>query len=392
MTSHFSMPSFFRKVPTALLKRYFDARGVLFDFDFSTLQQSRPKRLMDAWRALPPDLRGAMEVDFSEIFDVASEKGFAAILAHARQHFRDDPDRYAALNEMLANLDGHPSRAMIVFLDYNSLWAGAARLSYADSLPYWRKRRGLPARPAANDQASLSALQSAIGRWFHENEGRGAHCLIEPLERDDRVLYFVYLEDYSDRRPEWVRGELQPRPRNPAFEVMFVWSAANGILELHHKGTRSAVEPLQRLFARHMLGLDKLPPNLKDSRIYDLNLLKQRDFHFFSPPASGIESVHVRKLRLTSTVRKGDRLTLEADIWENEGGLRALLDQVGKVFPIGLWNVTWAEISAQLAPRGGKPGRRETFTVSFPNACSLGQDDAGMRLRAMLAASGIEAR
>ena len=221
MTSHFSVPSFFRKVPNALLKRYFDGRGVFSDLDFSTLPQSRPQGLMDAWRGLPADVRGAMEVDFSEIFDVASEKGFAAILAHARQQFRNEPERYASFNDMLAALDGHPSRAMVVFLDHNSLWAGAARLSYADSLPYWRKRRGLPTRPAASDAACFSNLQSAIGRWFHENEGRGSHCLIEPLERDGRILYFVYLEDYSDRKPEWVQGELQPRPRNPAFEVMF---------------------------------------------------------------------------------------------------------------------------------------------------------------------------
>lgn len=392
MTSHFSVPSFFRKVPNALLKRYFDGRGGLSDLDFSTLPQSRPQVLMDAWRALPADVRGAMEVDFSEIFDVASEKGFAAILAHARQQFRDYPAKYTSFNEMLATLDGHPSRAMVVFLDHNSLWAGATRLSYADSLPYWRKRRGLPTRPAASDAASLAALQSAIGRWFHENEGRGLHCLIEPLERDGRILYFVYLEDYSDRKPEWVEGELQPRPRNPAFEVMFVWSAAEGVLELHHRGTRSAVEPLQSLFAQHMLGLEKLPPNLKDMRIYDLNPLKRRDFQFLCPPASGIESVRVRKLRLTSTVRKGDRLTLEADVWENEGALHALLNQAGRAFPMGLWNVTWAEISAQLVPRDGKPSRRETFTVSFPNACSLGQDDVAMRLRTMLTASGIEAR
>ena len=107
---------------------------------------------------------------------------------------------------------------------------------------------------------------------------------------------------------------------------------------------------------------------------------------------SGIESVRVRKLRLSSMVRKGDRITLEADPTSNPLALYDVIEQAGRAFPLELWNVTQVEIVAYLAARDDKPPRRETFTVGYPNSCSVKYDEIGLKLRAMLVASKIELR
>lgn len=392
MVSHFSVPSFFRKVPNALLRRYFYERSVLQDFDFESLPETRPQALLKAWLELPDEVRGSMEPDFREIFDVAGEKGYRAILDEAKYHFPVGSEAYASLVEKLSALPDHADRAMTIFLDHARMWRGVTRFSYADSLPYWRKRRGLPAKEAAIDLDSRIALQSSVGAWFREKEGRGLNCLIELLRRGERDYFFVYPEDYGRQSLEWVQGEFSRRPHNPAFEVMYVWSATEGTLEFHYRGGRAAVQPLQELFARHILKLDRLPPNPRDERVYDLDRLKRREFQFVRAADSGIASVRVRKLRLSSTVRKGDRVTLEADVGENALALYDLLEQAGRSLPLEHWNVTWAEIVVHLAARGEKPPRREAFTLSWPNACSLKHDETGLVLRAMLAASGIEPR
>ena len=52
-------------------------------------------------------------------------------------------------------------------------------------------------------------------------------------------------------------------------------------------------------------------------RVYDLNPLRHKDFDFVFGVGSGIETVVVKKLRLSSRVWHGDRITLEADASKN---------------------------------------------------------------------------
>jgi hypothetical protein len=69
----------------------------------------------------------------------------------------DDRPRRARTGfvENLAALSNHYERAMVTFLDHNQFWKGATRFYHADTLPYWRKRKNLPHRLAAVDEASL---------------------------------------------------------------------------------------------------------------------------------------------------------------------------------------------------------------------------------------------
>ena len=70
------------------------------------------------------------------------------------------------------------------------------------------------------------------------------------------------------------------------------------------------------MFAQAILKLPELPPDPKDPRVYDLNQLRQ-NFGFSPDPGSGIENVAVKMLRLSSRVKAGDRITVEANADEN---------------------------------------------------------------------------
>jgi hypothetical protein len=84
-------------------------------------------------------------------------------------------------------------------------------------LPFWRKRRGLPAKAAAIDLPSRAALEADIGLWFRKAEGRGRNCRVELLRRDQRDYFFVFPEDFANESIEWVGKDFARRPHNPAF-------------------------------------------------------------------------------------------------------------------------------------------------------------------------------
>jgi hypothetical protein len=158
------------------------------------------------------------------------------------------------------------------------------------------------------------------------------------------------------------------------------------------RGSFKAVEPLQAMFATAILKLSELPPDPTDDSIYDLNPLRERDFQFVYDPASGIQSVAVKKLRLSAKVVKGDRITLEADAAARPEAIYDLLDEVSKSMRLRTYNVTMVELVALVAMRPNEKSKSVTVRITHPNSCSLKYEDVDLKLRQMLVDSGIEPR
>ena len=390
MVQHYSTADFFRRTPNALLDRYFAARGLFADLNVEKMKETKVAVLFEAWLKLPDDMRNAMEAEFCEIHTLSNAKGFQAIIDEASWHLQREQDDLDAFVEKLSALPNHYHRAMTTFLDYPGYWKGATRFSHADGLSYWRKRKNMGHNAAAVHDAERTRLAKEIRTYFHLTEGRGNHCLVEAFRRDDHDYFFAYPEDHSQQSVEWVGGEFNNRPHNPAFEVVFVYSQSEGSLDLNYRGSRKAIEPLQAMFAAEILKLDELPPDPKDERVYDLHQLAQPDFNFTYEPESGIQRIGIKKMQLTSRVKKGDRVTLEADANNNPDGVYELMTSIGKSLDLRLYDITQVEVSASIIEDADKPPKRVTFTITHPNTCSLKYDERGLKLRAMLEASGLE--
>lgn len=392
MAKNYSTKDFFRQIPNALLARYFQSRGLFSDIDFSKMKEARPDELFSAWLCLPDSQRNEMDAEFREIFDLSCEKGFRAIIDEAEWHLADEPEARTQFVEKLAGLANHFERAIVTFLDHNQFWRGATRFYHADTVPYWRKRKNLPRQPAVTDDTSLLELASLIRTYFHQTEGRGNNCIVESFRRGELDYFFAYPEDYSQQSIEWVNGKFGRRPHNPAFEVIYVYSQKEGSLDLNFRGSYKAIEPLQGMFATTILKLDELPPDPKDERVYDLNPLSKKSFDFVFDVGSGIQDVLVKKLRLSSKVKKGDRITLEADANNDRYAIYELLDKIAKYLPLPLHHVTQVELAALVAVAADMPERSITIRITYPNSCSLKYDERDLKLREMLRDSGIEPR
>jgi hypothetical protein len=393
MTRHYSTKDFFRQMPNVLLKRFFQGHSVFDTLDFSALSETKPDVFFDLWLKLPEGQRNTMEAEFRDIFEMSCEKGFRAILDEALWHLSPeaDPLAYSTFVDKLAALANHFERVMVTFLDHQQFWKGATRFHHADSLPYWRKRKHLGHLAAAVDPGSIQALANLIRNYFHQTEGRGNNCVVEPFRRGELDYFFAYPEDYSQQSIEWVDGAFDCRPHNPAFEVIFVYSQAEGSLDLNFRGSYKAIEPLQSMFCNAILKLQELPPDPKDQRVYELAPLMQKSFDFNYDLGSGIEKVTVKKLRLSSRSKKGERIALEADTSENVNAVYDLLDKVNGALPMHLYYITQVELAVSVA-EGDKPAKVVTVRITHPNSCSLKYDELDLKLRDMLSASGIEPR
>lgn len=393
VSTQFSIRAFFRQMPNTLLARYFHARNVLTDTDFGTIKETDSNTLFGAWMTLAGEQRAATEADFRDIFELGTASGWLAILDEARWQFARDTERLAAFEHEMPLLPDHPSRAMTAFLDHAEVWRGARMFSHADNLGRWRKRGNLPHRPASVDEASAQALATGIKNYFQTTEGRGRNCAVEMYKRGERDYFFAYPEDHSQRSIEWsAEGTFTPRPRNPAFEIVFVYSQAQGTLDMNVRGANKVVEALQAIFAKSILKMDDLPPDPKDDRIYDLKPMAARDFVFARKAGDGIEKVVLRKLRLRSLVRDGEEITLAADAHRNSAAVHDMMERIGQHEPLHLYRVQQAELCASIGQEGRAKPRRITFYITYPNTCSLKYDDMDLRLRQMLEASGIEPR
>ena len=371
MARHYATRDFFRQMPNPLLARYFHARGVFDDLDMAALPEPQPDALWAAWLTLDDTQRHAMDAAFQDIAALSGEKGYRAILDDAAWSFATDPAAHAAFVEQLASLAHHGAPAMTTFLDHPACWRRAARFFHAEALPAWRKRTHLPHVPAAVDEASLQALAPGLSTYFRRTEGRGTHCVVEPIRRGTLDYFFAYPEDYSQHSVEWVDGQFGQRPHHPAFGVIYVYSQSDGTLDVNIRGARPAVEPLQGLFAATILKQPALPPDPTDDRVYDLNALREPGFEFVYESGSGIQDVVVTTLRLASRVTTGDRLTLEADAIGHPTAVYDLLARLGSAVPLHLYRITQVELAASVITDISQPPQRVTIRLTHPNACSL---------------------
>jgi hypothetical protein len=378
---------FFRDAPKRLLQKYFSRLKVLADVDFGALTKTQVDPIYEGWLKLPEDTRNKIEQDFQEIDGLATESGSKAILDEARWHGEDLAGQFAALKSF-------HERTFWTFLERPKYWLGAAAFHHADAVPtsYWRKRKNLPRKAANVDPASIQTLEKNLSNYFHTTQGRGQNCKVDCYKRDSLDYFFAYPEDYAQANIEWGKDGLKPRPRRPAFEIIFVYSQNDTTLDMFLSGDRKPVPDLQAIFADAILKTGLGPNDKKDERVYDLNPLRSRNFQFTFAPESGIADVAVKKLRL-KVHGKNERIVLEADPSHNRNAVFDLLDKVTKGIPLPQVAITQVGVTVTFthSPSSRKSSTR-SFDINWPNSCSLKNDGRDSIIRKMLADSGIEPR
>lgn len=383
MASQYSHLQFFRRVPNTLLSMYFASRGTVLDVTFDKLKPTEVEPLLDAFMALDSALQAEIEAEFQDIHALSCEGGVAALVDEAAFHGDE------VFTNELAQQEGFHAKVMWAFLEKPLYWRGATMFLHADNVSpsYWKKRNDLPRLPPHVEDADIEALATAISGLFTK-EGRGKNCKVEPYRRHDREYFFAYPEDFAQLGVEWVSNTLKTLAHHPAFEIIFVYCEAEGSLDIYAPRNSKAVPELQKAFAKTILKLDTLADGSIDKRVYDLAPLQDANFSFSTSPELGIARVEVKRMRLTLKRDAKKRITLEADTTTNPKAVYELRDSLN----LPPHFITQLGIKVTFVPEGGKRAKTRTFNITYPNSCALNNDGLDLKIRNMLAASGIEPR
>jgi hypothetical protein len=393
MARHYSPRDFLRLAPNALLARYFHERNLLTDLDIRSLPETGVQPIFDSWTALAPEQAAEVNSDFGLVTALADEQGIQAILDEAEYHGLD-------LTSSFESMSGFCDKALWTFLEHRTMAEVAHRFCEAERFPasYWvRRREGVLGTEPRDDADALAELAEALGSYFRLKEGRGRECLVEVYRRGTKLYYFAFPEDYAQTSLEYTdTKKLERRAHRPIFQLVFVCDPALGALDTFVRGQKKTRLEIETIFSRVILGSEL--DAWKDHRVYNLNAFKRRGVEFVYDPASGIQDVRVKLLRLSLIGGGSRRVVLEAGPSEDRGAVYDLLEELlgpsgdgsHGGLPLALANVTRVGLQAFFSPGKRRSRNTKTFYLTYPNGCSLGHDGRDAVLRQMLIDSRIE--
>jgi len=293
-----------------------------------------------------------------------------------------------AFIETIAAIEGFHAKALWAFLNKPKYWRTATMFLHADNVSpsYWKKRNDLPSLPPQVEDDDIHALAKAISAYFFHKEGRGKNCIVEPYRRNQKEYFFAYPEDFAQSAVEWVGDTLKSQAHHPAFEIIFVYSEAEGSLDIYAPKNSKAIADLQAMFAKNILKLETLAEGKIDKRVYELAPVVDDNFEFKIEPASGIDSVLVTKLRVTLKHDKKKRITIEADAYKDADAVYTLLEKLD----LPAYFVTQVSLKVTFDAVGNKRAKTRTFNITHPNSCALNHDGNDSIIRQMLVSSGLE--
>lgn len=391
MANDYAPKQFIRQAEIALIREYFAARGELGGLEWDSIKEADADPIHEAWQQLPDTSLERIDSEFRNIFDLASAEGTRTLIEEGQFHRVD-------LKPELDAREGFLNKAFWTFLRHRGIFDVAHLLDRSDHLSrrYWRKRKDIPKKQPDLNPTAITELERALSAYYRERQGRGRRCHVDMYLRGDRYHYFfAYPQDYADTFVGYDNeGKFERKRQNPAFEVIYIYDPVDGTLDLYAQGGKDIKKDLQELFARTILHED-LGKEDGDSRPYELNRLRKRDFAFPTDPADRITEVRVKELRLSMIGNARNRVTFEVT---PNGATEEIHDFIARSLheqrlPLAMVNVSSAVLQVRFDHNGGGNGRNSktvTFRISHPDSCNLKDKPEHLVVKQYLKRWGIE--
>lgn len=368
--AQYSPKKIIRSISKPLLKRYFDERELLGDFNWAEYEQGDPKPIIEAMYALTTDDQTAVDTDLYTVNELATDGGSRLIYEEAAFSKRPWADE-------LKTMANDCERALLAIIEDRDLVETALAYNEIDRLTEskWRRWDVGKRLQVTDDEQRRVKLRKALRAIFKE-EGRGARCHIETLDRRDpeRFCCFAYPEDYPKTDLGYDDHDRFSRhTRRTATEIVFVYQPGSGVLEMVASGDKTRKKRIAEAFCQCILGLDALPDE-RSNPPYDLAVLKRGDFAFLTEPEDNIESVELRLLRFNLPGKGYRQLVLSGrPTPEVPNVLRSLVEEaIDKTkLPLTELLVSQARLSFKFRGQNGKRGKTLTFDVTYPAHCNL---------------------
>lgn len=365
----------FRQTSNLLLREFFETKGHQLGVECDELRETQIQSVYDAFLALPDAVRRDLEIDLYDIHAVAQSEDGPRILVEKAIFSGFD------IAKELNQYDSRYDKAMTTLLRHPTVWEAATTLVHVEKLSqrYWYRRGDLLKQSLDISEAAMDMLKQNVSAFYWQSQGRGQLCRIDHIQRNDSLDYFfVYLSDHAGTDLTWDDdGQWQRVCRRHAFEVVFVFDRAAGVLDVFAHGGTKIVRPLQEIFAESILDVELEPED--ETVPYSVDKLKNPSFNFVTDLEDGIAQVAVRMLKMSprGIPKKKIMVKLPVDGKPEDIYVSLENDLNGEKLPASLLVVERATISMKLDGYG----RRKALTFDIgPNSCTLKSEAEPFRL------------
>lgn len=310
MSKLFDPRKMLRQISNTLLHEFFDQRGELGDVPWDDLTETQIEPIFTAWQGLPAEQRKEVHVILRDINELVDERGLIVLAEEIGWRCPQQVPAFAAM-------DGRADRVMWVYLHALGAFNEAALFAQADALSagrYWTKRNGLPNQPVIFNHQMRDALQAALTEFYWPRQLRGRYCSIDHYTRANGAEYFVaFLDDYPDTQVVFDdSGNIVRRTDRYAFQNVFVFTPADGSLDLYARGGSEVYTSLQQVFCRTVLGIDVGPEDpLRPA--YQLDHVLNPNYQLPTDPGDQVAEARITRMRLEPRDAPGRHIEIKAN-------------------------------------------------------------------------------
>jgi hypothetical protein len=378
---------FFRHVPNASLEQFFSSVPAFEGFDWSAVSERRVEPIHGRCKLMPPTECARVFDIFRMVESLANPLGTQALIEAAR-----DIDIDVAA-ELALKKNAH-ERALWCYVRDKRIFQCARMLAHLDQLPKRSSEtlKNLPVKAVDVTPDMLAELGRRFSEFFWTTQARGERCIVEHRRREGDVdCFFAYPADYLEERFGYGDdGQLELQRQRPAFEVVFGYHREDGTTNVYVEGGRKVRQPLAEIFARVVLGLDRLPEPLAADP-FNLEIFKNANITFPTNPADRISLVRVQSMRLQFHGYRAGRITIAVDARSKQGSVYEVIADKLSEKHARLTEVTVLGVTMQAFLQDSNDRERSlSFKISAPATCDLDDSPEGQLLRRYLPTWGIE--
>ena len=357
----------FAKSPD-LLQEYAVGKGIVFNVPKPEKASTKKEfdhifaeEFIKGYEGLATDgERAIVEKELSEVFDLACKSGYATLLAYADVSETQLPDNLEVMNPY--------GKALWFYMNHKTLFTDALSLFEVETSNGWRDTTNLKVLTPEEVEAQKDALAQGLRNHFWTNWTCGKNCVVEIKKMPDRVIFKAFVEGQATDLLIFKSGNVIPTEiMRPAEEAHFIYYPKEGRLKTKADADRDEMRKLQTIFRKCVLNDNT--EFVADSRVFDLNTLKNENFELATPPDDMVEYSKVFSLTVVDRDFPNQWTTIEVDKNPDGDTIYDLAKRRNINLTDTMLNIVRAKIFVKF-PEQGKRGN-VTIDLGFPNKHNL---------------------
>jgi hypothetical protein len=354
-----------------LLRKLFGNNAAMQSIPWDTMAGHDVERIVAGWEADPVGCR-QFEAVLREVHLLSDARGQRVLIEELQLRFPHKVAEFAAL-------PSPADKALWAHLEAPLAFEEAALFARADALrggQFANRWNSLPKQPITVSDDRLRDLESSIRDHYWKQELRGDRCRVNHFSRpngDD--VFFAYLPDWPEKYEIFDdEGNFFFREGRLAFSNLFVFSPADGAVEIVARGGQKVQLKLRKAFCKAVLGIE-VEDQAPQRKTYHLDHLIDPDYTFTWKPEEAIAAVGLRRIRIQASTSVGGVEHFEVKFEENatRREISTVIAQMLSSMNLdrSQVSVTQASVQIRFQPVGDRRGKSLTFNVSCPNSSDL---------------------